>query len=513
MKNTEKISTTLILIGVMVSILLAALDSTVVSTAMKPIIEDLGGLSYYAWPFTAYMLCSTIATLVCGGVADIYGHKPLFMGGIIAFSLFSMLCGISQDILQLIVFRGLQGIGGGLIAASVFTVVADVFPPQKRGKYMGMVSSMYGLASVIGPLAGGIFADQLGWRWIFYMNLPIGIVAAVLIGIALPSVKCSRNSLDLPGILLLAVGVIPLLLVLSLAGKEIGWFSIPMNLSFLFSVIVLTGFGFYEKKAANPIIPPAFLTNRAISFSFATAFLTQFVMLAAIVYLPYYAQGVVGISATATGITTIPMMLALLIASNLTGRMISKYGKAPKLSIVSFSILLLGTLLLSRIGSGTPYALVVIYMSILGFGIGMSMPIANVNAQNACPPPQIGTVTSSVLFFRNIGGTVGSSLCGAVMNESLANGMANLSSGSLPDQISALIKNPQILINADAVRQIRSGIPASLIDGFNGLLEQGKAVIALSVDYVFMICIAVAALGIVASCFMKEAPLLWKARQ
>ena len=235
-------------------------------------------------------------------------------------------------------------------------------------------------------------------------------------------------------------------------------------------------------------------------------------MLAAIVYLPYYAQGVMGISATVSGIMTIPMMLALLIASNFTGRMISKYGKAPRLSVVSFVILLFGTFLLSRIGSGTPYVLVVAYMSILGFGIGMSMPIANVNAQNACPPPQIGTVTSSVLFFRNIGGTVGSSLCGAIMNEGLAKGMSNLDAGSLPDTVAALLKNPQVIINADAVDQIRAGIPAALGDGFNILLGQAKAVIALSVDHVFLLCVAVGVLGIVASCLMKEAPLLWKTR-
>lgn len=512
MKKTDNTSTTLILIGVMVSLLLAALDSTVVSAAMKPIIEDLGGMAYYAWPFTAYMLCSTMATLICGGIADIYGHKPLFMSGIIAFSLFSMLCGISQNIFQLIAFRGLQGIGGGLIAASVFTVIADVFPPQKRGKYMGIVSSMYGLASVIGPLAGGFFSDHLGWRWIFYMNLPIGIAAAVLIGIALPGIKNNRKSLDVLGIFLLAMGVIPLLLVLSLAGKEIGWFSLHMNLALLFSVLVLIGFGFHEKRAMNPIIPLSFLTNRAISFSFATAFLAQFVMLAAIVYLPYYAQGVMGISATASGITTIPMMLALLIASNFTGRMISKYGKAPRLSVVSFVILLLGAFLLSHIGAGTPYVLIVTYMSILGFGIGMSMPIANVNAQNACPPPQIGTVTSSVLFFRNIGGTVGSSMCGAVMNEGLTKGMSNLDVGSLPDTVTALLKNPQVIINADAVDQIRTGIPAILVDGFNTLLGQAKEVIAMSVDHVFLICVAAGILGIVASCLMKEAPLLWKTK-
>ena len=188
-----------------------------------------------------------MATLICGGIADIYGHKPLFMSGIIAFSLFSMLCGISQNIFQLIAFRGLQGIGGGLIAASVFTVIADVFPPQKRGKYMGIVSSMYGLASVIGPLAGGFFSDHLGWRWIFYMNLPIGIAAAVLIGIALPGIKNNRKSLDVLGIFLLAMGVIPLLLVLSLAGKEIGWFSLHMNLALLFSVLVRSDLDFMRK--------------------------------------------------------------------------------------------------------------------------------------------------------------------------------------------------------------------------------------------------------------------------
>lgn len=423
--NKSKIA--LLLAGLMASLLLSALDSTVVSTAMKSIAGSLGGMQYYAWPFTVYMLCSTIAIPVCGGLADIYGHKPVFLIGIATFLTGSCLCGLSQTMAQLIACRGLQGIGGGMIVSSVFTVVADMFQPADRGKYTGIVTSMYGLASILGPLAGGFVTDLFGWRWIFFMNLPLGAAAIIIFSISMPNFKSGKTTkrVDYIGIVTLVFTLVPMLLTFSLAGNAFDWFSVPCIGLFLVSAVMLIVFILVERKSENPVLPPAFFRDRAISVCFLIAFFSQALMFSAIMYLPYFVQGVIGSTASTSGLVITPMMLGLLIASNISGQYISRVGKARLLSLSAFIIMGIGEFLLSTMGVGTPYSRAIVFMVILGFGVGISMPITNVNAQNAAPKQQIGSVTSSVMFFRNIGSTIGSALYGVIMTDTLMQVLQN----------------------------------------------------------------------------------------
>lgn len=499
--------TVLILVGIMLSLLLSALDSTVVSTAMKTIVEKLGGMQYYAWPFTIYMLCSTMAISVSGGLADIYGHKRMFLIGIIAFLTGSILCGISGSMIQLIIFRGFQGIGGGMIVSGVFTVVADLFEPKKRGKYTGIVTSMYGLASIIGPLLGGFVTDNFGWKWIFFLNLPLGIAAIIMIAITMPNFKSDgqKKPVDYMGIAVLTLAVTPLLLDLSMAGKDFKWLSIPCIGMFVFSAIMLVLFIFVENKSSNPMIPPAFFKDRAISVSFLIAFFSQAIMFSAIMYLPYFIQGVIGSTATASGVVITPMMLGLLLASNVTGILVSKIGKARTFSAFAFILMIVGEALLSTMGVDTTYSEAIFYMVILGFGVGMSMPICNVNAQNAAPKQQIGSVTSTVMFFRNMGGTVGSAIFGMIMTSSLSTGFAGVDMKYLPAKVQELLKNSQIITNVQTVSAIRNQVPQKYMDYFDTIYAQVKGVLSNSVHNVFIFCIGISIIGFLVALILREA--------
>lgn len=498
----------LLLIGLMASLLLSALDSTVVSTAMKNIIGSLGGMQYYSWPFTIYMLCSTIAIPICGGLADTYGHKLIFVIGILVFLSGSMLCGISQSMINLIIFRGFQGIGGGIIVSSVFIIIADMFKPRDRGKYTGIVTSVYGLASIIGPLAGGFVTDTFGWRWIFFMNIPLGILAVLIIAFAMPKFKSSttKKSVDYAGIIALIFTFVPMLLAFSMGGKNFAWISIPCIGMFLLSAFMIIIFAYIEKKAANPLISLSFFKNRAISVSFLIAFFSQALMYSAIMYLPYFVQGVIGATATTSGAIITPMMIGLLVSSNITGQLISKIGKVKILALLSFIIMSLGAFLLSSMGVETPYSKTIIFMTILGVGVGISMPITNVNAQNAAPKHQIGSVTSSVMFFRNIGSTICSAIYGIIMTNSLNNSFAKINMLHLPTKIQGLLKNTQIITNIKTVADIRARIPKSYINYFNNVYLKTKEALANSIHSVFLFCICIAVVGFICTLFLKEAP-------
>lgn len=506
-KSLNKTQTTLILAGLMASLLLSALDSTIVGTAMKKIVNDLQGMEYYAWPFTIYMLCSTIITPVSGGIADTFGRKPIFIIGILTFLTGSALCGMSQSMMQLIVFRGVQGIGGGIIVTSVFIVVADLFPPEKRGKYMGIVTSIYGLSSIIGPLLGGLIIDNLSWRWIFYINIPVGIFATAIIAFIMPNFKTEgqKKTIDYSGTIAIILALVPMLLAFSWAGNTYSWLSIQIIGMFIFSFAMLALFVFFEAKATNPIIPLSFFGNRSINITLLVAFLTNGIMYAAIMYIPYFAQGIIGTTATASGSITMPMMLGLLFASTLTGILASKTGKNKIFVFAAFILMTIGTGLLSTMNANTPYFKVILYMIVLGLGVGVNMPIANINIQNSVPRHQLGSATSTVQFFRNIGSTIGSAIYGTIMLTSMNNGFSKLDLSNIPDKVQALLKSPQVITNSASVKQIMQQVPPQYSNFLVEALEQAKKVLSNSIHEVFLFCMFVAIFGLVLTFFFKDA--------
>ncbi|HEX2958433.1 MAG TPA: MDR family MFS transporter [Chitinispirillaceae bacterium] len=511
-KNLSKTGITLILAGLMASLLLSALDSTIVGTAMKKIVNDLQGMEYYAWPFTIYMLCSTVITPVSGGIADIFGRKPVFIIGILTFLTGSILCGMSQSMMQLIIFRGIQGIGGGIIVTIVFTVVADLFPPEERGKYMGIVTSIYGLSSIIGPLLGGLIIDHLSWRWIFYINIPVGIVAVAIIAFVMPNFKTEgqKKSVDYSGTVAIVLALVPMLLAFSWAGKIYSWLSVPIIGMFIFSLAMLALFVFFESKSKNPIIPLSFFRNRSINVTLFVAFLTNGIMFAAIMYIPYFAQGIIGTTATTSGTITAPMMLGSLLASALTGILTSKSGRNKVFVFVAFIFMAIGTGLLSTMSADTAYIQVVLYMIILGLGIGINMPIGNTNIQNAVPPKQLGSATSTVQFFRNIGSTIGSAIYGTIMITAMNTGFSKLDLSNIPNKVQGVLKNPQIITNSDSVKQIMRQVPTEYATFFGIALEQAKKVLSNSIHEIFLFCMFAAIGGVVLTIFFKDAPFRTK---
>lgn len=412
-KNNHRV---LIFAGLMASLLIYALDSTVFSTAMGKIVAEIGGRQYYSWPFTIYMLCSTVIIPLSGTVSDIYGHKPVFLAGIVTFLTGSLLCGFSHSMIQLVIFRGIQGIGGGIILSSVFTTVADLCKPCERGRYTGIVTSMFGVASIIGPSIGGFLSDNAGWRWIFFMNLPIGAAAFLILLFALPiniSKHCGKA--DFAGMCMLVLALVPMLFVFSVAGSSFSWGS-PQAIGLLvFSAAAFVFLAFIESKAENPTLPPEFFRSRGVNVCFIISFLNQAVMFAAIIYVPYFCQAVAGMSATSAGFVITPMMIALLAASNITGQLISSTGKCRILAVSAFCICVAGMWLLSVMNSKTPYLWIILFSVLTGYGVGVNMPVSNVNAQNSVDRRKIGSVTSSVMFFKNAGRTVGTAVFGAVM--------------------------------------------------------------------------------------------------
>src|SRR5437868_6909812 len=390
----------LIIIALMLGMLLGALDQTIVSTALPTIVSDLGGLEQLSWVVTGYMLASTVSTPLWGKLGDQFGRKWLFVGAIIIFLAGSALCGLSQNMGQLIGFRTLQGLGGGGLMVLAQAIIGDVVSPRDRGKYQGYFGAVFAVSSVIGPLLGGFFVDRLSWHWVFYINLPVGVIALAVIVSVLPSAATrTKHKIDYAGIVLLGSATSCLVLMTTWGGTTYPW-SDPVIIGLIVgAVLLLVGWGLVERVAAEPVLPLNLFRLRVFNVSAALGFVIGFGMFGALTYLPLYMQVVYGVSATVSGIHLLPMMIGLLIMSIISGRIISKTGKYRVFPIVGTAVAAIGMFLLSRLTAESSTTTVSLYLLVLGLGLGMCMQVLVIIVQNAVPYKDLGVATSGATFF------------------------------------------------------------------------------------------------------------------
>jgi EmrB/QacA subfamily drug resistance transporter len=406
-------------------LLLASLDQTIVSTALPTIVGDLGGISKLSWVVTAYLLASTVVGPIYGKLGDLYGRKVVLQTAIVIFLAGSVLCGISQNMSELIVFRAIQGLGAGGLLVVTIAVIGDIIPPRDRGRYQGFFGGVFGVSTVIGPLLGGFFVDNLSWRWIFYVNLPIGLVALAVIAAAFHArVDQVKYRIDYLGAALLAGGLSAIVLYTSLGGTTYAWGSAPMIALIVAGIVLLAAFVLVEARAAEPILPLAIFRNRVFSVTSAVGFIVGLALFGAVTYLPLYLQDVKGHSPTTSGLLITPMMAGVLITSIGSGQLISRFGRYKPFPIAGTAITAIGLALLSRLHVETSTLVAGAYMVVLGLGLGLVMQVLVLAAQNADYYKYLGVASSGSTLFRQIGGAIGVSIFGAIFANQLAHNLA-----------------------------------------------------------------------------------------
>ena len=504
-----------ILIGVMLGMLLASLDQTIVGTALPRVVADLGGLDHYAWVVTAYLLASTVTVPIYGKLSDIYGRRVFFIGGMVLFLIGSALAGTSQNMNQLIIYRFIQGLGAGGMMPIALAIIGDLFSPAERGKWQGLFVAVFGLSAIVGPTLGGWITDNWGWRWVFYVNMPVGIIAILTAGLVLPKLVIRREHIiDYLGSITLVAGTVPLLLAFSWAGTQYAWGSWQIIGLFAFSVVMLITFVLIEMRAAEPIISPRLFKNSIFVVSVLATFLVSAAMFGAILYLPLFVQGVLGDSATNSGIVLTPMMLGFMVSSIVGGQLLSRTGRYKILAMGGFIVGAVGMFLLSRMTPTTSEAEVVRNMIIVGLGIGVMMSLFTIVVQNAFPYKQLGEVTAGVTFFRSIGATVGVAVMGTIMTNEFQNAMQSnipaLLKRVVPADRLAQLENPQLLLAPDVVAKIQHGFAALGPQGliiFKQLIEAIQKSLSTAITSVFFLGFIIMVLGFITVFFLREIPL------
>ncbi|MGW6400770.1 DHA2 family efflux MFS transporter permease subunit [Streptomyces sp. NPDC055134] len=433
--------------ALLLGMLLAALDQTIVSTALPTIVSDLGGLEHLSWVVTAYLLASTAATPLWGKLGDQYGRKKLFQTAIVIFLISSALCGMAQNMPQLIGFRALQGLGGGGLMVLSMAIVGDIVPPRDRGRYQGLFGAVFGATSVLGPLLGGLFTEHLSWRWVFYVNLPVGVVALVVIATTLHiPVRSAKHTIDYLGTFLIAAVATCLVLVASLGGTTWAWDSAQIIGLAVLGVVLAVVFVQVERRAAEPVLPLKLFRIRTFTLSAVISFVVGFAMFGAMTYLPTFLQVVQGISPTLSGVHMLPMVIGLLLSSTVSGQIVSRTGRWKVFPVVGTGVTTLGLLLLHQLDENSSTGEMSAYFFVFGLGLGLVMQVLVLIVQNAVSYEDLGVATSGATFFRSIGASFGVAIFGTIFSSRLGDKLTDALAGrSLPPgvDVNALQSDPR----------------------------------------------------------------------
>ncbi|MFG3180512.1 MDR family MFS transporter [Streptomyces nigra] len=477
--------------ALLLGMLLAALDQTIVSTALPTIVSDLGGLEHLSWVVTAYLLASTAATPLWGKLGDQYGRKRLYQIAIVIFLVGSALCGMAQDMTQLIAFRALQGLGGGGLIVLSMAIVGDIVPPRERGRYQGLFGAVFGATSVLGPLLGGVFTEHLSWRWVFYVNLPVGAVALIVIALVLHIPRRStKHVIDYLGTVLIAAVATGLVLVASLGGTTWGWGSAQIVALAVASVVLAFVFVAVERRAAEPVLPLKLFRVRTFTLSAVISFIVGFAMFGAMTYLPTFLQVVQGISPTLSGVHMLPMVAGMLLSSTGSGQIVSRTGRWKVFPIAGTGVTAVGLLLLHQLDAGISTALMSVYFFVFGLGLGLVMQVLVLIVQNAVPYEDLGVATSGATFFRSIGASFGVAIFGTVFASRLDDLLVDAFRGvRLPpgSSLEGLEADPR------GIAELPAALRPAALDAY-----------ATAITDVFLYAVPVALLGFVLAWFLRE---------
>lgn len=512
---------TAVLGAVLLALFLAALDQTIVGTALPRIVAELRGDNLYTWVVTSYLLTSTVTVPIYGKLSDVYGRKPMLLVGVTIFLVGSALSGQSQTMGQLIAFRGVQGLGAGALFPISLAVIGDLFSPRERGRYQGLFGAVFGLSFIIGPFLGGFLTDNVNWRWVFYVNLPIGILALAVVVLAMPNLGRTQSSvreLDYPGIALLTAGLVPLLIGLTNKGqfgpdgKLYGWLTPQVGGLVLLGAVFLVLFVLAERRAKEPVIPLDLFRDRTTAATNAAVFFLGFAMFTAVIYLPRFYQTVRGVSATQSGYEIWPLLVGLIGASMIAGQLISRTGKYKLLMLASTLLLIAGAYLMTHLEPGTYNPVLWAWMLLIGAGIGPGMAGFTTIIQSAVPIKRLGVATSTLTLLRQIGGTVSLAIAGTLFNSIFNRELpVRLASDGVPKQVADPIVQAASGGNLAAVGSVAAKLGQTLPPEFQAVLPRIVSAIhdaeTAAIAQLFWLTIAAAAAAFVCTLLIREVPL------